>query len=46
LPVDETNLRPVRVVLEAAKQSAPLAGLVGTTTVLERKAKIEIFGTT
>jgi len=43
-PVDETTSVPFVVVLEAAKQSAPLAGLVGTTTVLERKAKIEIFG--
>ena len=43
-PVDETTSIPFVVVLEAAKMSAPLAGLVGTTTVLERKAKIEIFG--
>jgi len=43
-PVDETTSVAFVVVLEAAKQAAPLAGLVGTTTVLERKAKIEIFG--
>lgn len=43
-PVDETTDVPFVVVLEAAKQSAPLVGLIGTTTVLERRAKIEIFG--
>jgi len=43
-PVDETTAVPFIVVLEAAKLSAPLAGLVGTTTVLERRARIEIFG--
>jgi hypothetical protein len=32
------------VVLEKAKLAAPLINLVGTNTVLERKAKIEIFG--
>jgi hypothetical protein len=32
------------VVLEAAKMAAPLVGLIGTSTVLERRAKIEIFG--
>jgi hypothetical protein len=42
--VDETTAVPFVVVLEAAKQSAPLVGLIGTTTVLERRAKIEIFG--
>jgi hypothetical protein len=42
--VDESTAVPFIVVLEAAKLSAPLVGLVGTTTVLESKAKIEIFG--
>jgi hypothetical protein len=42
--VDKATAVPFIVVLEAAKLAAPLAGLVGTTTVLERKAKIEIFG--
>jgi hypothetical protein len=42
--VDDTTAVPFVVVLEAAKQSAPLVGLIGTTTVLERRAKIEIFG--
>jgi hypothetical protein len=42
--VDETTSVPFVVVLEAAKQAAPLVGLIGTATVLERKAKIEIFG--
>jgi hypothetical protein len=42
--VDETTAVPFIVVLEAAKLAAPLAGLIGTTTVLERRAKIEIFG--
>ena len=42
--VDETTSVPFVVVLEAAKQSDPLRGLIGTTTVLERRAKIEIFG--
>ncbi len=42
--VDDTTAVPFIVVLEAAKLAAPLSGLVGTTTVLERKAKIEIFG--
>jgi hypothetical protein len=42
--VDESTAVPFVVVLEAAKQSAPLVGLIGTTTVLERRAKIEIFG--
>lgn len=43
-PVDTEVAVPFVVVLEAAKQAAPLSALVGTTTVLERKAKIEIFG--
>ena len=43
-PVDEDTSVPFVVVLEAAKMAAPLVGLIGTTTVLERKAKIEIFG--
>jgi hypothetical protein len=42
--VDETTAVPFVVVLEAAKTSAPLVGLIGTNTVLERRAKIEIFG--
>ena len=43
-PVDEDVAVPFVVVLEAAKQAAPLNALIGTATVLERKAKIEIFG--
>jgi len=43
-PVDEEVAVPFVVVLEAAKQAAPLSPLIGTATVLERKAKIEIFG--
>jgi hypothetical protein len=43
-PVDEETSVPFVVVLEAAKMAAPLVGLIGTATVLERKAKIEIFG--
>jgi len=43
-PVDEDVSVPFVVVLEAAKQAAPLNALIGTATVLERKAKIEIFG--
>ena len=42
--VDMTTAVPFVVVLEAAKQAAPLVGLVGTTTVIEIKAKIELFG--
>jgi len=42
--VDKTTSVPFIVVLEAAKLAAPLSPLVGTLTVLERKAKIEIFG--
>jgi len=44
LPIDDEVAVPFVVVLEAAKQAAPLVGLIGTSTVLERKAKIEIFG--
>lgn len=43
-PVDESTSVPFVVVLEAAKFAAPLIGLRNTTTVLERRAKIEIFG--
>ncbi|HOW85054.1 MAG TPA: hypothetical protein P5119_06825 [Candidatus Aminicenantes bacterium] len=43
-PVDDTTTVPFVVVLESAKQAAPLVGLIGTSTVLERRAKIEIFG--
>jgi hypothetical protein len=43
-PVDDEVSVPFVVVLEAAKQAAPLSPLIGTATVLERKAKIEIFG--
>jgi hypothetical protein len=43
-PVDEDVAVPFAVVLEAAKQAAPLVSLIGTGTVFERKAKIEIFG--
>jgi hypothetical protein len=42
--VDKETAVPFVVVLESAKLAAPLIGLVGTNTVLERKAKIEIFG--
>ena len=42
--VDKSTAVPFAVVLEAAKLAAPLVGLVGTTTVLQSKAKIEIFG--
>jgi hypothetical protein len=42
--VDTTTEVPFLVVPEAAKLSAPLVGLVGTTTVLETRAKIEIVG--
>lgn len=44
LEIDKSTAVPFVVVLEAAKLAAPLATLVGTTTVLETKAKIEIFG--
>lgn len=42
--VDKSTAVPFVVVLEAAKQAAPLVGLIGTTSVIEIKAKIEIFG--
>jgi hypothetical protein len=42
--VDQEVAVPFVVVVEAAKQAAPLNALIGTTTVLERRAKIEIFG--
>jgi hypothetical protein len=42
--VDKSTAVPFAVVLEAAKFAAPLVGLIGTTTVLQSKAKIEIFG--
>ena len=42
--VDKETAVPFAVVLEAAKLAAPLSPLVGTTTVLESRAKIEIFG--
>jgi hypothetical protein len=42
--VDESTAVPFVVVLEAAKLAAPLAALVGTTNVIQSKAKIEIFG--
>ncbi len=42
--VDKSTAVPFVVVLEAAKLAAPLVGLVGTSTVIETKAKIEIFG--
>jgi len=43
-PVDEDVSVPFVVVLEAAKQAAPLSALIGTATVLETRAKIEIVG--
>jgi len=43
-PVDESTAVPFVVVLEAAKLADPLIGLRGTATVLERRARIEIFG--
>jgi len=42
--VDKSTAVPFAVVLEAAKLAAPLTGLIGTTTVIQSKAKIEIFG--
>lgn len=42
--VDKSTAVPFVVVLETAKQAAPLVGLIGTTTVIQSKAKIEIFG--
>jgi len=35
---------PFVVVLEAAKLAAPLVGLLNTNTVIETRAKIELFG--
>ena len=43
-PVDESTAVPFLVVLESAKLAAPLVGLAQTTTVIETKARIEIFG--
>ena len=43
-PVNSTSDVDFVVVLEKAKLAPPLSNLVGTNTVLERKAKIEIFG--
>ncbi len=43
-PVDDTTEVPFVVVLEAAKIAPPLNALIGTATVLEQRAKIEIFG--
>ena len=42
--VDKSTAVPFAVVLEAAKLTAPLVGLIGTVTVIQSKAKIEIFG--
>src|SRR5512139_545353 len=42
--VDKTTSVPFVAVLEAAKLATPLIELRGTPTVLERRAKIEIFG--
>lgn len=44
LEVGKSTAVPFVVVLEAAKLASPLLDLVGTTTVLETRAKIEIFG--
>jgi hypothetical protein len=43
-PVDESVAVPFVVVLESAKTAPPLSSLIGTSTVLETRAKIEIFG--
>lgn len=43
-PVDEQVAVPFAVVLEAAKLAEPLFSLRNTSTVLERRARIEIFG--
>jgi len=43
-PVDKSVAVPFVVVLESAKFAAPLIGLLGTNTVIETRAKIEIFG--
>jgi hypothetical protein len=42
--VDKSTAVPFVVVLETAKLNPPLVGLVGTTNVIQSKAKIEIFG--
>lgn len=42
--VDKSTAVPFVIVLEAAKRAAPLVNLVGTTTIIQSKAKIEIFG--
>jgi hypothetical protein len=42
--VDESVAVPFVVVLESAKTAPPLSSLIGTSTVLETRAKIEIFG--
>jgi hypothetical protein len=42
--VDTETEVPFIVVLEAAKLAAPLSALIGTTNVIQTKAKIEIFG--
>ena len=42
--VDKSTAVPFAVVLEAAKLAAPLTALVGTTNVIECRARIEIFG--
>ena len=42
--VDKSTAVPFVVVLETAKMNAPLVSLIGTSTVYNRRAKIEIFG--
>jgi len=42
--VDKSTSVPFLVVLEAAKLAAPLTALIGTTNVIETRARIEIFG--
>jgi hypothetical protein len=42
--VDKSTKVPFAAVLEEAKLAAPLIGLVGTTNIIQSKAKIEIFG--
>ncbi len=44
LEVGKSTAVPFVVVLEAAKLASPLLNLVRTTTVLETRARIEIFG--
>lgn len=44
LEVNKSTAVPFVIVLEAAKLTSPLVDLVGTTTVLETRARIEIFG--